>query len=151
MKSMGVNRVVIAVEDLDGAVSLYSRLFNTSFREGDGAMDASYGIRAAVSWDAGIEIVSPLPESDAHMGQAVAQFLKKNGAGVYSVVFSVDNVDEAYSRATEMGIRVSGKFELDKEQIGRFLDDKFKKFKQYSLSAADTCGVQIVMGQIEPK
>jgi len=151
MKTKGVNRVVIAVRDLDEAVSLYSRLFNTTFREGDGAMAASYGIRAAVSWDAAIEIVSPLPESNAHMGQAVAQFLEKNGGGVYSVVFSVDNVDEAYNRAMEMGIQVSGKFELDQEQIERFLDDKFKKFKQYSLSAADTCGVQIVMGQIVPK
>lgn len=151
MKSKGVNRVVFAVKNLDEAIPLYSRLFNTTFKEGEGAMAASYGIRAAVSWEAAIEIISPLPESNAHMGRAVARFLKKNGGGVYSVVFSVDNVDEAYTRATEMGIQVSGKFELDQEQIGQFLGDKFKKFKQYSLSAADTCGVQIVMGQIEPK
>ena len=149
MKFKGVNRVVIAVRDLDEAVIVYSRLFNTTFKEGDGDMDASYGIRAAVSWDAAIELVSPIPGSDAHMGQAVARFLDRNGGGVYSVVFSVDNVDEAYKQVTEMGFRVSGKFELDREQIGRLLDDRFKKFKQYSLSAADTLGVQVVIGQIE--
>lgn len=151
MNFKGVNRVVIAVKDLDEAVPLYSRLFNTTFKEGDGVMDASYGIRTAVSWDVAIEIVSPIPESNAHLGQAVAKFLERTGGGIYSVVFSVDNVEEAYTRTTEMGIRVSGKFELDQEQIGRFLDDKFKIFKQYSLNAADTCGVQIIMGQIELK
>ena len=151
MKFKGVSRVVIAVKDLNKAVALYSRLFDTTFKEGDGAMDASYGIRAAVSWDAAIEIVTPIPGSNAHMGQAVARFLERNGGGIYSVVFSVDNVDQAYTWATEMGVRVSDKFELDPEQIGRYLDDKFKKFKQYSLNAADTCGVQIVVGQIEPK
>lgn len=151
MKSKGVNRVVIAVRDFDKAVTLYSRLFDTTFYEGDADIAASYGIRAAVSWDAAIEIVSPLPESNANMGQAVARFVDKYGGGLYSVVFSVDNVDEAYTRATEMGIQVSGKFELDQKQIRRFFNDKFKKFKQYSLRATDTCGAQLVLGQIEPK
>ncbi|MFC1925545.1 VOC family protein [Chloroflexota bacterium] len=152
MKSKSVNRVVIAVRDLDKAVSLYSRLLDTVFHEEeDVALAASYGIRASVSWDAGIEIVSPIPENNAAMGQAVTQFIDNYGGGLYSVVFSVDNVDEAYARATEMGIHVSGLFELDQEQIGRLLNDKFKKFKQYTLRASDTCGVQVVLGQIEPK
>ena len=151
MKSKGVNRVVIAVRDLDKAVALYSELFDTAFYEGDAAQAASYGIRVAVSWDAAIEIVSPLPESDATMGRAVARFVDKYGGGLYSVVFSVDDVDEAHARATKMGIRVSSLFELDQEQMGRFLQDRFKRFKQYSLKATDTCGVQVVLGQIEPK
>ena len=151
MKPKGVNRVVFAVRDLDKAVSLYSRLFDTTFHERDDPIGASYGIRAAVSWDAAIEIVSPLPESNAPMGQAVAQFVDKNGGGLFSVVFSVDDIEEAYAEVTEMGIRVSSSFELDQEQIGRLLDGKFKKFKQYSLRAADTCGVQVLLGQIEPK
>ena len=149
MKPKGVSRVVIAVRDLDKAMALYSRLFDTPFHERDASVAASYGIRASVNWDAAIEIVSPLPESKAAMGRDVARFLDKCGEGLYSVVFSVDNIDEAYARATEMSIHIAGSFEFDQEQIDRLLDGRFKKFKQYTLRAADTCGVRLLFGQYE--
>ncbi|MFC1924744.1 VOC family protein [Chloroflexota bacterium] len=151
MKPKGVNRVVFAVKDFDKAVALYSELFNTEFHVGDVTASAAWGIKVAVSWDAEIEIVSPLPDTEAAMGQSVAQFVEKNGGGVYSVVFSVDNVEEAYDRATQMGIRVPGSFEMDGEQLAQYLDGKFTKFKQYSLKSDDTCGVQLVLGQIEAR
>ena len=150
MKPKGVNRVVIAVEDLDEAVALYSGLLGTTFHYAD-ALAAPYGIRGAVSWDAGVEFVSPLPESDAAMGRAVRRFIEEHGGGLFSVVLSVDDVDEAPARAKEVGIRVTGLVEFDQEQIGRFLQDRFSKFKQYVLKATDTCGAQVVLGQLEPK
>ena len=149
MKPKGVNRVVFAVKDFDKAVALFSELFNTDFDIGDVTASAAWGIKVAVSWDAEIEIVSPIPGTTAAMGQAVAQFVEKNGGGVYSVVFAVDNVEEAYDRATKMGIRVPGSFEMEGEQLAQYLDGKFTKFKQYSLKSDDTCSVQLVLGQLE--
>ena len=150
MKPKGVNRVVIAVEDLDEAVALYSELLATTFHCAD-ALGAPLGIRGAISWDAGIEIVSPLPQSDSPMGRAVRQFIEEHGGGLYSVVFSVDDVDEAFAKVKEMDIRVTRSRELDQEEIGQFFQGKFRKFKQHALKAIDTCGVRVVLGQLEPK
>ena len=146
MKPKGVNRVVIAVKDIDKAIDLYSRLLGATFHDASAGAE-SYGVRVAMSWDAGIELCAPLPGCNSY----IEQIIKKRGEGLVGVVFCVDDVDEAHEKAKDMGIGVLSLIEYDQHQIEQYLGGRFKKYKEYMLNSADLCGVGAIVGQIEPK
>jgi len=146
MKPQGINRVVIAVKDLDKAVALYSRLLGTAFHFEEAAAEP-LGVRAALSWEAGIELCSPLPSRDS----IIKRFMDQHGEGLVSVVFCVDDVEEARAAAEDMGIRRVATIEFDQDQIKQLLADKFKKFKEYMFDRDDTFGTNVLVAQIEPK
>jgi len=146
MRPRGVNRVTIAVKDLDKGIALYSRLLGATFHDQSTPAEP-YGLRCAISWDAGIELVAPLPGRSSFAEKHIA----KHGEGLMGVVFAVDDVDEARQRAEEMVIGVLALIEYDQDQIREYHQDMFKKYKEYMLNPADTYGVGVVLGQIEPK
>ena len=133
----GVNRVVIAVKDIEKAGRLFSELLGAKFYDA-GVVDR-FKVKAMVSWDGGVELISPITEdSDA------ARFLREKGEGVYTVIFNVDNADQAASRAKALGIRETGIIEFDQHPL-------FKKFKEILLAPEDTFGVFVALAQIEMK
>lgn len=146
MKPCGVNRVTIAVRDLEKGIALYSKLLGATFHSASPDAE-SYGVRVVMSWDAGIELVSPLPGRDSFVGK----FIEKHGEGVVGVVFAVDDVDEARERAEKLGIRIWSAIDYSQEEIDAYLQGRFKKYKEYMLNPADTLGVGPVIGQIEPR
>lgn len=149
MKTKGVNRVAIAVKDLDKAVALYSRLLNTTFHTL--AMAEASGVRVAFSWDAGVEIASPIPGSTAPSALGLAQHINKHGEGLYAVIFSVDNAEQAKAKAEEMGIRVVKKVDVDQAEVKRSFHGNFSTFIEYFLHPEDTRGTQVVLGQFDTK
>ncbi|MFC2058509.1 hypothetical protein ACFLTS_02555 [Chloroflexota bacterium] len=80
-----------------------------------------------------------------------SEFIKERRIGLYSVVFSVDNVDIARIKAQEMGIRVKRTLEFNHGQQKQYFQGRFKKFKQILLDPGHTAGVRVTLGQIEPK
>lgn len=145
MKTRGINRVAIVVEDLDRAVALYSELLSTTFHPLVLAED--WGVRAVFSYEAGIEIASPIPESKELMALALAQHIKEHGEGLYAAVFSVDDVEQARAKAEEIGIQVLHKIELDRDELNRSFQDRYSSFIEYFLNPEDTCGALVVLGQ----
>lgn len=148
MKTKGVERVTILVKDLDKAVALYSELLNTTFYPVDMAVD--FGVRAAFSYDAGIEMSAPIPGSDSPMAQVLAQHIEEHGEGLYAVVFSIDDVEQAHAKAKEMGIFVMYMLELDQDEIDIYFQGMYSKYIEYVLHPEDTCGAQVLLGQFEP-
>lgn len=146
MKPLGVNRVIMVVEDLDKAVDLYSSLLGCTFEDQSEASEP-HGVRVALSWDGGIEMCTPLPGRDS----LIKTFLEERGEGLMGVIFSVDNVEEGHERAEMLGIEVLGAIEFDQDQIKRFHHDRFRKYKEYALNPAQTCGVFMELAQIEPR
>jgi hypothetical protein len=63
------------------------------------------GIRVLIDWDAGIELVAPVPGSGAEAA-AFATFLETRGEGIYSVVMAVDEVDGPEAIAVRYGALV---------------------------------------------
>lgn len=146
MKPEGVNRVVIAVKDIDKAVDTYSKLLGGTFHDVSAGAEP-YGARVFINWDAGVELCSPLPGRNSY----IEQIINKRGEGLMGVVFCVDDVDEAHSRAKEMGIGVVALIEYDRDYIEQHLGGRFRKYKEYMLKSADLHGVGAIVGQIEPK
>ena len=148
MKTKGVKRVTIIVKDLDKAVALYSELLNTTFYPVDMAVD--FGVRAAFSYESGIEMASPIPGSESPMAQSLVQHIEEHGEGLYAVVFSIDDVEQAHAKAKEMGIFVLYMMELDQDLIDTHFQGMYSKYIEYVLHPEDTCGVNVVLGQFEP-
>ena len=146
MKPLGINRIVIAVRDLDRAVRFYSELLGATFHDASAAAEP-FGIKAALSWDAGVELVAPLPNRDS----VIARSIEERGEGLQQVIFAVDDVDEAWVKVGEMGIGVVQTIELNQDQLREYFQDRFGKFKEYVLNPADTCGAQLVVGQFDRK
>jgi len=147
MKALGVNRVTIAVKDLKKGMEVYSRLLGATFHGAKAQDAAAFGIEVAMSWDAGIELVAPLPDRDSH----VKEFIEQRGEGLMGVVFGVDDVEEAREQAQSLGAQVWHTLEYDQDDLDKYFQGRFKKYREHMLGPEGTCGVAPVIGQFEPK
>jgi len=89
--------IIVRPENLDAYVEKFSKLLGVSFDDSIYAEDA--GVRAALSWDSGLEIVAPLREEGRYWER-----LQRFGEGCTVLVFGVDDIDAASDRANDMGI-----------------------------------------------
>lgn len=102
MKAKRIDHLAIVVKDLEAAVATYQHNFGLEqVRGGD---VPSLGIRNAFLQigDAQIELVTPLSEQGP-----VADFLARQGEGVYLLALEVDNLDEAITTLQNRGARVN--------------------------------------------
>ena len=147
MKPRGVNRVTIAVHDLKKGIGIYSKLLGATFHSANAEDATRFGIEVAMSWDAGIELVAPLPDRDSH----VKSFIEQQGEGLMGVVFAIDDVEESREQAEKLGAQIWHALDYDQDEIDAHLQGRFTKYKEYMLSPKGTCGVGPVIAQIEPK
>lgn len=89
--------IIVRPENLDAYVEKFSKLLGVSFDDSIYAEDA--GVRAALSWDSGLEIVAPLRQEGRYWER-----LQRFGEGCTVLVFGVEDIDTAAERANEMGI-----------------------------------------------
>ena len=143
MKPLGVNRVTIAVKDIEKGMDFYGKLLGATFHEATADDVVTLGIRAAMSWDAGIELVSPMPDRESF----VREIIEQRGEGLIGVVFAVDNVEEARESAEKLGVGVWYSLEYDQEKIDKHLQGRFSKYKEYMFDTATTYGVGPVIGE----
>ena len=147
MKPLGINRVTIAVRELEHGIEFYSKLLGATFFDANADDAEKLGIRVAMSWDAGIELVSPIPEKDSF----VSQIIEKRGEGLIGVVFAVDDVEAAHDAAENLGVGVWYTLDYSQEEIDKHLQGRFTKYKEYMLDPSTSYGVGPVIGQFEPK
>ena len=102
MKAKRIDHVVIAVKDLEAAVTTYQH--NFGLEQVSGGEVPSLGIRNAFLQigDARLELVTPLSEQGP-----VADFLARHGGGMYLLALEVDNLDDAITTLHNQGARVN--------------------------------------------
>lgn len=148
MAVKGVNRIIVAVHDLEASKAFYKELFGAKFYEANWTGEA-FGINVAISWNAGIELCAPMPgrESDSFL----APILRNRGEGIVNVVFNFDDADEPYARAKAMGIAAVNTVDYTQEEIDAHLDGLFSKYKEYFLSTGSSSGYGITLGEFKAK
>jgi methylmalonyl-CoA/ethylmalonyl-CoA epimerase len=146
MKPHGVNRVTMIVRDLEQGKAFYSNLLGATFCAVHDAEAERFGIRCVIAWNAGIELVSPLPGRDSY----ARRFLEKHGEGLAGVVFAVKDVDEAKAAAEELGVRITYALDYGKDIIDAHLQGRFRKYKEYFLAADGPLSDGVLIGQFEP-
>ena len=101
MKAKRIDHVVIAVKDLDAAVATYQH--NFGLEKVSGGEVPALGIRNVFLQigDAQIELITPLSEQGP-----VADFLARQGEGMYLLALEVDNLDDVIATLQNQGARV---------------------------------------------
>jgi 4-hydroxyphenylpyruvate dioxygenase-like putative hemolysin len=88
----------VAAERLDQATAFLETL---GFRFQTHVLD-DVGLRVTLDWDRGVELVTPTEALDRNPG-SVADFLARNGDGVFSVVMRVEDADASMELARRYG------------------------------------------------
>ena len=101
MKAKRIDHVVIAVKDLDTAVATYQH--NFGLEKVSGGEVPALGIRNAFLQigEAQIELITPLSEQGP-----VADFLARQGEGMYLLALEVEHLDDAIATLQNQGVRV---------------------------------------------
>jgi len=148
MKLRGINRIIVAVKDLEKSKEFYTELLGATFHEANWT-GQPFGIDVAISWDAGIELCAPMPgrEKDS----VISPFLEQNGEGITNIVLGVSDADLAKEKAEAAGVAIFHSVDYSQEEIDRHLDGLFKRYKEHFLDSAGRCGYSITLGQIDPK
>jgi len=103
MQVLGIDHIVVAVPDLEGAVDRYQDRLNVAF---GGLIDSRefedpsqrQGTRARLS-GVGIELIEP-----TGLDHHITRFLERSGPGVYAVILAVADIETAREELTEQGI-----------------------------------------------
>lgn len=146
MKQRGVNRVIMAVWDLDRGREVFERLLGAHFESVKEEDAAAFGVRCLIAWDAGVELVAPLPGRESR----IRRFLEEHGEGVAGVTFAVGDLDGSRRAAEEAGIPVLHRLEYSQAEIDAHLQGRFRRYAEYFLGACAPLGAGVVVGEFEP-
>ena len=144
----GVNRVMIAVHDIEKAKRQYSDLLGATFTDA-GWTGEPFGINVSIAWDAGIELCAPMAgrENDS----AVSQFLALRGEGVMNVFFGVDDGDAASERASAQGYGCVNALDYTQKEIDQHLGGLFARYQEFTLDSGGRCGFAVTLARIDEK
>ena len=136
MKTEGIDHVVIAVKDLEGARKFFSELLDTSF-EDLGTVE-EMGLRSIMSPE-GLELVTPItPES------GLAKYMETSGEGVMAISFRVKDIEKATTEVKERGLRVVTRIE-------RGMLGSFKDFKEIMIHPKGVYNTQLTFAEYESR
>ena len=94
----GIHHVGVAVEDLDGAISTYERLFGAALEHRDTLPDQGIEAAAMRLGDGRVELLAALGE-DTPLGR----FLAKRGPGMHHVAFETQDLPGALDGVARAG------------------------------------------------
>lgn len=101
MDARGIHHLGVAVDDLDAALSTYTRLFGAEL-EHRATVPAQGVHAAAVRVGAGrIELLEPLADDTP-----VGRFLSRRGPGMHHVAYEVEDVAEALAGLSDAGVEL---------------------------------------------
>ena len=144
MKQKGINRIVIGVWDFEKGKDYFERLLGAEFApENTDGEAAAFGVRVAMAWESGIELISPIPGIESH----VRDEMEKNGEGIQGIVFAVDDAVEAISQGKELGLLPYYDLDYDQEQINTKCQGRFSQYKEYFIAASDPLNTTVLLGE----
>lgn len=144
----GVNRIMIAVHDIEKAKAQYTDLLGATFIDANWTGEP-FGIAVSIAWDAGIELCAPLPGRE--QDSAVSPFLAHRGEGIMSVFFGVDDGDAAIQRATENGYGCTHQLDYTQDEIDQHLCGMFSRYQEFNLDSYARCGFAVSLARIDEK
>jgi methylmalonyl-CoA/ethylmalonyl-CoA epimerase len=144
----GVNRVMIAVHDLEKAKQQYRDLLGATFIDADWTGEP-WGINVSIAWDAGIELCAPMPGQEQN--SAVSQFLAQRGEGVMNVFFGVDDGEAANERASALGYGSINVLDYTQAEIDQHLGGLFSKYQEFTLDSGSSLGFAVTLARIDEK
>tara|TARA_Y100000768_G_scaffold43000_1_gene28127 strand:- start:262 stop:708 length:447 start_codon:yes stop_codon:yes gene_type:complete len=148
MKQKGINRVVFGVWDFEKGKQYFEKLVGAEFAaENEDGEAATFGVRVAMAWESGIELVSPLPGVHSQ----IRDEMEKNGEGIKGIVFAVDDADHAMSQGKELGLQSHYYLDYNQSQIDSKCEGRFTKYKEYFITTSDPLNTNLLLGEFNEK
>jgi methylmalonyl-CoA/ethylmalonyl-CoA epimerase len=97
-----VDRVAIAVGDLDQARSFYENAFGARFEPVEDVQDMKFRYQPFSVGGFKMELLCPYDSSSV-----IAKFLEKRGQGVHHISFEVEDLDVAIAELKDKGIEIA--------------------------------------------
>lgn len=145
-RQRGVNRVIMGVWDLDAGMEFYSDLLQADFTESLGGEAASFGVRVAINFEAGVEIIAPLAGRDSEL----VTMLESRGEGIMGVVFAVPDADASRTAAATHGIDTTYSLDFDQPTIdARHGPGLFTRFYEHFLAASPPLSGTTIVGEFD--
>lgn len=148
MTANGVNRIMIAVRDLEEAKRKYRDLLGATFVDAHWTGEP-FGIGVSIAWDAGIELCAPLPGRED--SSAISGFLATHGEGVMNIFFNVRDGEAAMDRASRHSYGCVHSLDYSQTEIDQHLGGLFQRYQEFTLDTAERFGFTVSLARIEPK
>ena len=144
MQQKGINRIVVAVWDFEKGKTYFETLLDAEFapENTDGEAE-SFGVRVAMAWDAGIELISPIPNK----GSPIRAEMEQNGEGIKGVVFAVLDADNAMKNGETLGLHSYYQLDYTHEEINNKCQGRFTTYKEHFISAKAPLNATILLGE----
>ena len=133
-RQRGVNRVVMAVNDLEAGREFYEKLLGCTFHHGNDEEAATFGVRMLFSWDGGIELVAPI----SGQGSYVETILEERGEGIIGVVWAVADADASKAAGAGLGVTTFHTLDYSKDQIDSDLQGRFTRYYEHFMAGPKT-------------
>jgi methylmalonyl-CoA epimerase len=104
MGKSSIDHIGIAVENLDEAAKVFSKLLSITESHREKVVNEGVEISVFEVGETRIELLSPIEETSP-----VAKFLKRRGPGVHHIALRLDELRGHYEELTEQGFSVIGK------------------------------------------
>jgi predicted enzyme related to lactoylglutathione lyase len=125
-----IERVAIAVKDLEKAKDFFSDLLDINF-DIVGEMD-QLGMRGGYS-AFGLELIEA-----STPGSMIGKFIDQRGEGVWAIVIKVKNMDAAVAKCLEKGMKIAG-------------DIRYGAMREVAFHPKGSFGVEIVLAEYQEK
>jgi len=126
----------MAVEDLDSGREFYEKLLGATFHAANDAEAEAFGVRILMSWDAGIELVSPIKGRDSH----IRTWIDKHGEGFAGLVFAVADADSCRDAANDLGLACFYTLDYSQDDIRDHLQGRFSRYYEHFLMSGGPLG-----------
>ncbi len=146
MRERGVNRVVMAVRDLEAGRAHFESLLGCTFQHADDDEAARFGVQILMSWDGGIELVAPIEGRDSH----VQKILDERGEGLIGVVWAVADADASRNAAAALGHPSIFTIDYDQAKIDAALQGRFSRYYEHVIAPGGPLGdMQVLIGEFD--
>lgn len=97
-----IERVAIAVRDLDRAQEFFEKAFDAEFENTEDVKDMKFRYTPFTLGGKRLELLSPYDDDSP-----IARFLKKRGEGIHHISFEVDDLDQAIAELKKRGVKIA--------------------------------------------
>lgn len=143
----GVQRVVMVYrpENFQSALEEFRNVLNITDFDGPHDLPA-LGLRVALSWDTGVEIITPMAQGP--YVESMWEILKTKGEGIFNLVYQVDDLSRAEQRAALHGRPCVGGH-LDALEVQSAWRERFRIALEAPLTPI--AGVSVTLIQLESR
>ena len=134
VRQQGINRVVMAVRDIEAGREFYEKLLGCEFHPGNDEEAAAFGVKMLFSWDGGIELVAPIEGR----GSYIEKILDERGEGIVGVVWAVADADASKSAGEELGVSTYYTLDYSQSEIDQNLQGHFTRYYEHFMNGRGT-------------